>query len=130
IPWIAARDLASGEPVEVPFELVHLDFRAPASEWSGYFLASSNGLASGATVTDAIAHGLCELVERDALALFYELGPERQAARRVALASVDDPCCRSLVQQFERAGVGVAVWRSEEHTSELQSRENLVCRLL
>nr|PZN27791.1 MAG: hypothetical protein DIU78_04235 [Pseudomonadota bacterium] len=110
IPWIAARDLASGEPVEVPFELVHLDFRAPASEWSGYFLASSNGLASGATVTDAIAHGLCELVERDALALFYELGPERQAARRVALASVDDPCCRSLVQQFERAGVGVAVW--------------------
>src|SRR5690606_42053057 len=26
--------------------------------------------------------------------------------------------------------VKVTVWRSEEHTSELQSRENLVCRLL
>src|SRR5690606_40372950 len=26
--------------------------------------------------------------------------------------------------------VYVPVWRSEEHTSELQSRENLVCRLL
>src|SRR5690606_41657432 len=25
---------------------------------------------------------------------------------------------------------GAGVWRSEEHTSELQSRENLVCRLL
>src|SRR5207302_10127341 len=25
---------------------------------------------------------------------------------------------------------GSAAWRSEEHTSELQSRENLVCRLL
>src|SRR5690606_41302642 len=29
-----------------------------------------------------------------------------------------------------RAHVGVEVLRSEEHTSELQSRENLVCRLL
>src|SRR5436309_11840217 len=29
-----------------------------------------------------------------------------------------------------RAGGGVAHARSEEHTSELQSRENLVCRLL
>src|SRR5690606_39478543 len=27
-------------------------------------------------------------------------------------------------------GGGIASWRSEEHTSELQSRENLVCRLL
>src|SRR5690606_4717875 len=27
-------------------------------------------------------------------------------------------------------GDGVLRWRSEEHTSELQSRENLVCRLL
>src|SRR5690606_40950015 len=27
-------------------------------------------------------------------------------------------------------GLGVALARSEEHTSELQSRENLVCRLL
>src|SRR5690606_39374281 len=37
---------------------------------------------------------------------------------------------------FGRAFLGVPVspasvdWRSEEHTSELQSRENLVCRLL
>src|SRR5690606_12647367 len=28
------------------------------------------------------------------------------------------------------SGVGIAGMRSEEHTSELQSRENLVCRLL
>src|SRR5690606_41174978 len=29
-----------------------------------------------------------------------------------------------------QAALGLAVLRSEEHTSELQSRENLVCRLL
>src|SRR5690606_40455264 len=47
---------------------------------------------------------------------------------------------RALLRQLDAAGMPVAVdlvyWarrreeRSEEHTSELQSRENLVCRLL
>src|SRR5207302_10941238 len=41
---------------------------------------------------------------------------------------------RSLVQTLSPIGEGAARWgtasaRSEEHTSELQSRENLVCRL-
>src|SRR5690606_42164256 len=36
-----------------------------------------------------------------------------------------------LVEACERAGVTIEAYlRSEEHTSELQSRENLVCRLL
>src|SRR5690606_40615178 len=35
----------------------------------------------------------------------------------------------SLAMFADRPVVGVG-WRSEEHTSELQSRENLVCRLL
>src|SRR5690606_39836808 len=34
-------------------------------------------------------------------------------------------CCQSAARIMQRAG-----YRSEEHTSELQSRENLVCRLL
>src|SRR5690606_40207547 len=37
-----------------------------------------------------------------------------------------------LIEQVEKAGYTAAVTpssRSEEHTSELQSRENLVCRL-
>ena len=36
-----------------------------------------------------------------------------------------------LLSLFERfAGAREGWWRSEEHTSELQSRTNLVCRLL
>src|SRR5207302_10321092 len=34
------------------------------------------------------------------------------------------------VRDLRRAGRHIEVGRSEEHTSELQSRENLVCRLL
>src|SRR5690606_41922731 len=37
---------------------------------------------------------------------------------------------RAFVDFQHAFGVQVAVRRSEEHTSELQSRENLVCRLL
>src|SRR5690606_22862536 len=37
---------------------------------------------------------------------------------------------RTIGGQFDRSSILSLVDRSEEHTSELQSRENLVCRLL
>src|SRR2546430_2792419 len=37
-------------------------------------------------------------------------------------------CLRNLC--IISPGVAIRVWRSEEHTSELQSQSNLVCRLL
>src|SRR5207302_6875064 len=42
-----------------------------------------------------------------------------------AIQTVDAPGTRPAVRRFARCPC-----RSEEHTSELQSRENLVCRLL
>src|SRR5690606_41723592 len=42
--------------------------------------------------------------------------------------SAQDIACRAL-EQMETLGLS-PIPRSEEHTSELQSRENLVCRLL
>src|SRR2546422_8422019 len=48
-----------------------------------------------------------------------------------------DRCCRLLAQEWRRCGARVEILpqrhrgdRSEEHTSELQSRLHLVCRLL
>src|SRR5690606_40589090 len=38
-------------------------------------------------------------------------------------------CAQPRQDGVDVAGVGVVTGRSEEHTSELQSRENLVCRL-
>src|SRR5690606_30428456 len=50
----------------------------------------------------------------------------------LGLAAVDDvdataAISRIMAEEARAAGIN---WRSEEHTSELQSRENLVCRLL
>ncbi|WP_201838856.1 YcaO-like family protein [Microvirga zambiensis] len=107
IPWIAALDLVSGRERLVPLELVHTDFTVPALPGTGCFPRSSNGLASGNSFGEAAVHGLCELIERDAYAL-YQSNPERGS--RVDLVTVSDPVARSLVERIETAGCRLALW--------------------
>lgn len=109
ILWAAAREL-SGEPAFVPFDMVHADLTLPLAPVSGFFPLGSNGLASGNSLAEAVAHGLFELVERDSLALFYRMRPEQQLARRLLLTSVDDERCRVLLQRLEDAEMETAVW--------------------
>src|SRR5690606_40547100 len=47
-----------------------------------------------------------------------------------ALLPVDPEFLEGSLVTMGNWGLGLLVARSEEHTSELQSRENLVCRLL
>src|SRR5690606_41744577 len=57
--------------------------------------------------------------------------PCRQGRQSGRLRSLMTSPRRSLDRQQQRRSTAVdAQQRSEEHTSELQSRENLVCRLL
>src|SRR5690606_22754324 len=106
----------SDQSTHVPFELVHTNLTLPLPEGSGFFPLTSNGLASGNTLLEALAHAIWELVERDATTLFCHLPPDRQASRRLRLDSVDDSCCRWLLGRYDAANVGVAVW---ETTSDL-----------
>src|SRR5690606_41229318 len=67
----------------------------------------------------------------------YSASTRRRAADAPSSACAP-PLCRSPagpVAPIKAGGIWRAamrrpIWRSEEHTSELQSRENLVCRLL
>lgn len=110
ILWIEGRDLRNGEAALLPFETVHTDFTVPLPEGSGAFLASSNGLASGNHLLEAISHGLCEVVERDATTLWHCGSDAERDRTRVDLATVDDPGCREILERYERAGVLVAAW--------------------
>src|SRR5690606_21407505 len=61
--------------------------------------------------------------------------PERMDADGRVLVPLDEAAFVAVVRELAQAGVEALVIhflhsRSEEHTSELQSRENLVCRLL
>jgi YcaO-like protein with predicted kinase domain len=86
---------------------VHTDY---IGEPDGYFLAGSNGLASGNHLVEAINAALYELVERDAVALWIAKPIHSRAACLLDLASIDDPDCRSLIVKYREAGIAMRVW--------------------
>lgn len=110
IPWIEGHDLCENRSCWVPLELVYTDFELSSHDCGDYFLASSNGLASGNHVLEAISSGICEVVERDAVALWERRSTIVRARTRVDLATIDDPNCLNLLQQYERSGMAVQVW--------------------
>jgi len=116
LPWIEGHDLAHDEPLWVPFELVHTNYTVEYPIGPRCFVASSNGLASGNHLLEAISHGICEVVERDATARWGELADRARAATRLDLDTVDDLDCCRVLEKFFRAGIALAVW---ETTSEI-----------
>jgi YcaO-like protein with predicted kinase domain len=108
--WIEGQNLLTDEPMWVPFELVHTNYTHPPLAGEGCFLCSSNGLASGNHVLEAISHAICEVVERDSIALWDLDGPQACADRRIDLSTIDDPSCCAVLELYARAGVDVAVW--------------------
>lgn len=109
LPWCEGRDLLSGENIFVPYEMVHMNYTTPLPDGHGCFTASSTGLASGNRVVEAISHGICEVVERDAMTL-WKLRGKKLERNQVDLGSVDDPICQEILGKLERAGLSVAVW--------------------
>jgi ribosomal protein S12 methylthiotransferase accessory factor len=103
IDWVEGHDLVRDEPIWVPLDSVTLDtvFARPP-----VFDVSSNGLASGNHRLEAIVHGLCEVIERDAEARWRAA----RGDRRVDLATVRDPAARGLLDRIAAAGVHTTVW--------------------
>lgn len=110
IHWIEGVDLIQEQSCWVPLELVHTDFTHPLPSDSGCFPMTSNGLASGNHLLEAIVHGACEVMERDAEALFLLLSPLAREQRRLDLETVDDELCLGLIESFDAADVEVGVW--------------------
>ncbi|WP_437563630.1 YcaO-like family protein [Sorangium sp. So ce542] len=108
--WVEGHDLIHDEPVWVPYEMVHTNYTLPLPAGSGSFVMSSNGLASGNHLLEAISHGICEVVERDATTLWRAGGGAEVPGSRVDLDTVDDPACRGVLALYEAAGVAVGVW--------------------
>ena len=106
--WCEGRDLLSGANLFVPYELVHTNYTMPLPDGHGCFSASSNGLASGNTLIEAISQGICEVIERYATAQ-WKFGRALEEDR-VCLTSIDDPIAREIIEKFESAGLLVAVW--------------------
>lgn len=102
IPWCSGLDIRSGSNVFVPWWLVGLDHRG---ERPPGFEQSSDGLASGNTPSEAVLHGLCELVERDAWALTQLKSPQRLKESRIDPASFGDAVIDVMTDRITRAGM-------------------------
>lgn len=68
LDWLRAEDLTTGERVHVPAAAIGLRGRTARGWAPPSFVTTSNGLAAGSTRTEAVLHGLLEVVERGALA--------------------------------------------------------------
>jgi ribosomal protein S12 methylthiotransferase accessory factor len=110
IPWLRGKDWRADTPVWVPYELVSTDYTLPFPSGTGYFQANTNGLASGNCALEAVLHGLCELIERDATTLWWRRSLEAKSARAIDLDSVADRACRSVLEKYATANIRVAVW--------------------
>lgn len=110
VEWLWASHLATSDPRLVPFDSVCLDTTRLRSEPEPNLVASSSGFGTGATIEDAVAHGLCELIERDAHTLWKMKSKDRQNQMRISLAGIGDDDCRSLIDRCEAAGLLVAAW--------------------
>ncbi len=64
-----------------------------------FFLADSNGHAAGSSLEDAALQGVLELIERDAVGIWWYNRLQRPA---IDLASVEDPYVERLVARLDR----------------------------
>jgi ribosomal protein S12 methylthiotransferase accessory factor YcaO len=77
LEWVEGFDLISATATFVPLNLVICPYEPPPGR-PRIFYESTNGLASGNTREEALCHALCEVIERDAIAVAAasrDLGP-------------------------------------------------------
>jgi len=101
IPWVTGYDLEAGEDILVPASAV---FHPLPQKYPQLFRTSTNGLASGNTIEEAVFHALMEIIERDAWSLVEvsrDTGPQVQ--------EIEDPLAESLLSRFRAAQVAVTI---------------------
>lgn len=108
--WIAGLDLTTGAPTPVPFRVVSMDTRRVRHGGP----ANSNGLASGNEVTEATVAGLCELLERNALARWLSAGMMQRNRMVVEAETLEDAFLRDFLQGLGEAGFTVLLWDLSE----------------
>jgi YcaO-like protein with predicted kinase domain len=107
--WVEGYDLVAEAPIWMPHEMVNLNYVATANH-TPTLARSSNGLASGNHLLEAIVHGLCEVIERDAMALWFADEQASPKTTQLDLATVEDPACRSVIDRLLELDIGIAAW--------------------
>src|SRR5712691_12039737 len=100
-----------------------------------YFMVDASGIVLSVNAFGAsqLGYAASELVGQSVLNLVFERDDKEFVRRKMSLC-LETPGRSNSWEVRKRRKDGTMLWirenRSEEHTSELQSQSNLVCRLL
>ncbi len=101
IDWTPVWSLTHARHKYLPTQLLYYQSKAGADCDSFYCMSCSNGNASGNNLEEAVLQGFCELVERDAVALWWY---NRLRKPGVAVESFDEPYLLDLIGYYQTLG--------------------------
>jgi ribosomal protein S12 methylthiotransferase accessory factor len=101
VPWISSYDIMNNQEVMVPAQAV---FHPLPRTMGRLVRTNTNGIASGNTLEEAVFHGLCEVIERDAWSL-------AEAANHggPVITDIENETINGLLNRFTDAGVEVTL---------------------
>jgi ribosomal protein S12 methylthiotransferase accessory factor len=94
--WVPTTELNTLEEAWAPLSHAIFSLTAP-NDADRSFTHTTIGIASGNSLSEAIVHGLCELIEHDATAL-WRASPERPEAAQVQLDTIRGPEASAAVR--------------------------------
>ncbi len=107
--WIEGTELVSQKSILLPHVIVCLDSTQPHPEY-GFLSVSSNGLAAGNSLEEAICHGMYEIIERDCLYRWAALSEKERIETQIKLETIDSPINQTLLSHYTAANIKVKVW--------------------
>ena len=123
LEWVLGYDLIADRPRYVPLNAVVTPYRKSTGPW--LWDSGTNGLASGNTREEAICQALCEVIERDAMAIYcascrlrggvntilaglgVSVGTAESSSYPVIDLDTFPPRPARLLNRLRRAGLGV-----------------------
>ncbi len=111
IGWVKGYDLIRKEEVYVPANSVFHPY--PLKRDYPLFRTNTNGLASGNTLEEAIFHGLCEVIERDA----WSLVEMKRTFPKDLVIEINDPLLDDFLRRFKENEIEIVF---KDITSDIQ----------
>jgi thioglycine synthase len=101
VAWVKGFDLLEKESIWVPASAVFHPYNSTLD--MPLFRTNTNGLASGNTMEEAVVHGLCEVVERDA----WSICESRRKLAGDIEPPANDELISSMIERFTSNGIEV-----------------------
>lgn len=107
--WTRMQDLRTDRPFLVPCDLVHLPSYETPVPFAHPWTPSSNGLASGNHLPEAVCAALYEVIERDGAWCWQNAMQKGARPLLVDRATIERPAIGELLETLDRAGVDATI---------------------